>query len=107
MDVQQELLKTAAGITAAVTNIAGSGEDALKAAKKEAGSLAIRGQKEKESKQEASKVEEVKRAEVRSQDALAAAQLQRKRRESANYLNLINSLRKMKADELKKREETK
>ena len=116
MGVQSELLKTAAGISAAVGAIAG-GDDEMKEAEKEAGSLAIRGSKPKTApeaqkqpkKQRLSKVDEVNRASNSSRDALVAAQLQKteRRRASAERMNLVNSLRQMKKRELAKREEIK
>ena len=124
MGVQAELLKTAGGLAAAATAI--EKEDILKEAEKEAGSLAIRGtapkstpKAQKQPKQEESpspeqpkskespKVQALEKALQRSQDSLKAAQLQKQRRESAEYLNLVNQLRRMKAEEKAKREETK
>lgn len=120
MGVQAELLKTAGGLAAAAGAIAG--EDTLKEAEKESGSLAIRGtapksapKAQKQPKQEpeqpkskeSPKVQALEKALQRSQDSLKAALLQKQRRESADHLNLVNQLRRMKAEELAKREETK
>lgn len=124
MGVQAELLKTAGGLAAAAGAI--EKEDILKEAEKEAGSLAIRGtapkaapKAQKQPKQEVSpspeqpkskespKVQALEKALQRSQDSLKAALLQKQRRESADHLNLVNQLRRMKAEELAKREETK
>ena len=124
MGVQAELLKTAGGLAAAATAI--EKEDIMKEAEKEAGSLAIRGtapksapQAQKQPKQKSSpspeqpkgkespKVQALEKALQRSQDSLKAALLQKQRRESADHLNLVNQLRRMKAEELAKREETK
>ena len=56
---------------------------------------------------ESPKVQALEKALQRSQDSLRAALLQKQRRESADHLNLVNQLRRMKAQEIAKREETK
>lgn len=110
MGVQSELLKTAAGISAAVGAIAG-GDEEMEKAEKEAGSLAIRGSKPKSSpeaqkqpkKQKLSKVDEVKKASSSSQDALVAAQLQKTERKRKGNFEAV----KQRIDAAKKREEIK
>lgn len=71
MSIQSDLLKTAAGLGTAVGAIAGA-DDEMEKAEKESGSLAIRGQKEKQPLRQ--QLEEANR---RAEDALATAQLQR------------------------------
>ena len=87
MSVQSDLLKTLGGAVAVASGIAGADkdEDALDKAEEEAGALAIRGQKreeapeaEKEPKRaKPSKLEELKEANRKATEELAAAQEQK------------------------------
>jgi hypothetical protein len=115
MGVQAELLKTAGGLAATAKAFVGDDKEDDKEEKKtppEATTPKAPKQKSspspEQSKQaESPKVQALERALQRSQDSLKAALLQKQRRESADHLNLVNQLRRMKAEELAKREERK
>ena len=107
MSVQADLLKTAGGVAAAASAIAGKLEDEPNA-EKEASALALRKNKEPEepkaSMTEVDKVAEIKR---KAEDSLKAAMLQREDKIFDDEARLRQRLREMKARELAKKKEVK
>ena len=111
MGVQAELLKTAGGLAATAGAIAGEKDDKEEKKTPPKGNTPKAPETtpspEQPKSKESPKVQALEKALQRSQDSLKAALLQKKRRESVDHLNLVNQLRRMKAEELAKREETK
>ena len=104
MSVQADLLKTAGGVAAAASAIAGKLEDEPNA-EKEASALALRKNKEpEEPKASQTQVNKVTEMRKKAEDSLEAAKLQREDKVFDDEARLRQRLREMKARYLAQKE---